>query len=425
MRSRRGKPDRTLRWCSLAFVADPSPEVGTTLPRSHGPDKRLRVLLVTHELSLTGSPRLALEAFRSLGDTVEVRTVAGSGGGLESAFRGLGPVRILNEAPKRWGDQAPPVVGKILGRLRAPVVGLLERRWRPDVVYVNSVAAITLVPRLALERLAILLYVHELDAALDRLTDRHRSLLATLPDSYIAVSDVVAADLLARGIPRDRLSVAPPLIDVARIEELAGGPRDDDPDAVPARPRLVGGAGNPHWTKGIELWLLMARALVDRLGQDAVQFEWIGMRENAAAIEFRAMIRKLGLQSSVRLTPETVNPYPLFRRFDVFAMTSWEESASLVVLESMALRVPVVCFAGSGGPPEQLGDTGVVIEKFSPSDMADSVAAVLADPERRVRIGARERERVAAVNAPGRVAGLLSDELAGVALRGVSGRTRH
>jgi glycosyltransferase involved in cell wall biosynthesis len=388
------------------------------MPPSPGAPPRLRVLVVTHELSLTGSPRLALEVFRALGDTVELRTVSEFGGGLEGAFRELGPVRILNELPGRWRHQGPSVVARGFGRLRAPAVGILERRWRPDVVLVNSVAGITLVPRLGLRGLPTLLYVHELDAALDRLSDRHRELLATLPDCYLAVSEAVAYDLIrSRSIPRDQVSVVPPLIDLSRIDRMAIEPvmRDDRADRV--APFLVGGAGNPHWTKGIELWLLMARELVDRLGQDAVQFAWIGVRDNPAAVDFRAMVRKLELQSNVRLIAETVNPYPALRRFDVFAMTSWEESASLVVLESMALEVPVVCFAGSGGPREQMGDTGVVIESFSPRDMAESVAALLADPGRRSDIGAVERARVAEVNAPGRISRLLFGQLVALARR--------
>lgn len=395
-----------------------------TMRRSRGPESRLRVLHVTHELSLTGAPRLALEVFRALSDTIQLQTLSGSGGGLESAFGGLGPVRILNQLPWRldhWRHPAQPLLAKGFGRLRAPAIGMLAQRWQPDVVYVNSVAAITLVPRLGLRGRPTLLHVHELGAALDRLSGAHRGLLATLPHRYVAVSNAVADELvLRRGIPRDRVSVVPPLIDLSRIDEMAGGAGTSDTDADSAMPFLVGGAGNPHWTKGIEHWLLMARALVDRMGQDAVQFEWVGVRENNAAVEFHEMIRKLDLQSNVRLIPETANPYAYFRRFDVFAMTSWEESASLAVLENMALEVPVVCFGRSGGPPEQVGDTGVVIERFSPWDMADSIALLLADPDRRAGIGARERARVAVVNAPGRIAGLLSGDFVAIAPRGIS-----
>lgn len=374
----------------------------------------LRVLHVTHELSLTGGPRLALNGLRMMRDTVAVFTVSATGGPLEAEFALLGPVHVLNRVPHRMlrrAPQADSVLAKGFGRVRAPAVGVIARRWDPDVIYVNSVAAITLVPRLHIPDLRTIIYVHELGAALDRLSASHRELLASVPDRYMAVSNAVAAELGdQRGIPRDRIAVVPPMVDTHRIHEMADERLDragEGGDPV----FLVGGAGNPHWTKGIEQWLLVARELTDRLGSNRVRFEWVGVRDNHAGIEFRAMIRKLHLEANVRLVPVTPNPYPRFRAFDVFAMTSWEESASLVVLENMALEVPVVCFRGSGGPPELLGETGVVIDRFSPSEMADSIAHLLASPDERTRIGALQRARVADLNDPHRVSSMLHREL--------------
>jgi glycosyltransferase involved in cell wall biosynthesis len=375
----------------------------------------LKVLLVTHELSLTGSPRLALEVFRAIGSGVDLYTISGSGGNLESRFQELGPVRILKRIPGRWGHShrpAPSLLAKVVGHLQAPVIGVRASAWRPDVVCVNSVAAITLVSRLRLRGIPVLLYVHELGAAMGRLTAEHRNLLVTLPDRYVAVSSVAADELAAsHGVDRDRVSVIPPIVDVTQVEEMADAKFESTEDASSSG-FLIGGAGNPHWTKGIESWLQMARALIDRLGPQDVCFEWVGVRRNTAAAEFRAMIRKLALDDNVRLVDENANPYQFYRRFDVFAMTSWEESASLAVLENMALGVPVVCFRGSGGPPEQIGDAGVVLDRFSPSSMADSVAELLANADLRAGLAARARARVATVNAPGRVAELMFNELA-------------
>jgi glycosyltransferase involved in cell wall biosynthesis len=382
------------------------------------PRSRFRVLLVTHELSLTGAPRLALDVFKTVRSAVELRTISEAGGGLEGAYRELGEVRILNRLPgdlDRWRHPLRPRLAKVLGWLQAPGVGMLSRTWKPDVVYVNSVQAITLVPRLQLGHLPILLHVHELGVALDRMSDAHRSLLATLPDRYIAVSNAAADELtLRRGVPKERVTVIPPLIDVDRIEAMArsapAGENAERPGTF-----IVGGAGNPHWTKGIELWLLMARTLVDRLGRDTVSFEWVGVRDNAAAVEFRAMVAKLDLGANVRLAAETANPYAAYRRFGVLALTSWEESASLVALENMALQVPVVCFKGAGGPVEAVGDAGVAIDRFSPEEMADSIAALIIDPKRRTEIGRRELARIIALNEPASVAGLISAEIMALA----------
>lgn len=373
---------------------------------------RRRILHVTHELSLTGVPRVGLGVLKALADSYEVRTVSSNGGQLEEEFRALGPVYILNQLPgaaDRWDHPAREALSKSVGWARGTMHAPIARLWDPDIVLVNSTAALTLVPRMRLQRRRTVLYAHELGLALDRLTPAHRRLISTVPDRILAVSNAVAEELVhRRNIDGNRIAVVPPIISVAELDERAG--------VETIRPRrarfLVGGAGNPHWTKGVETWLFTARELVDRLGPEYVEFEWIGLRENTSSAQFRAMVRKLDLTESVTLTPATLNPYPAFRNFDVFAMTSWEESASLVVLENMALGTPVTCFRASRGPAEQLGGTGVVVERFSPTAMADAIGALLRDADRRRDIGVRERHRVARINAGENVTGKLLREFA-------------
>jgi glycosyltransferase involved in cell wall biosynthesis len=154
------------------------------------------------------------------------------------------------------------------------------------------------------------------------------------------------------------------------------------------RPTLiVGGAGNPSWTKGIDLWLLAAREAVDRLGADRLRFVWVGYRDNEAGRQFRVMISKLELDGLVELVPETDRAHEHFARFDIFAMASWEESASLVVLEAMAMGVPVICFAPTGGPAEEVGEAGVVIPEMSPRRMADAIVDLAQSPQKRCAMG--------------------------------------
>jgi glycosyltransferase involved in cell wall biosynthesis len=105
------------------------------------------------------------------------------------------------------------------------------------------------------------------------------------------------------------------------------------------------------------------------------------------------MIHKLHLEDVVQLAPHTPDPKALYGAMDIFLMSSWEESASIVVLEAMALGKPVVCFKGSGGPPEEVADTGVVVEDFSPTAMADAIETLAAAPDRRASLGAAARER--------------------------------
>jgi glycosyltransferase involved in cell wall biosynthesis len=373
------------------------------------PVKASRVVVVLHQLTLTGAPRLSLdfaEAMAAAG--ASIRVVSWEGGPLTARARALGPTAILRPEgsggflPRRFaGDGARQLVAGLGSRARAMSQAAALRRWRPDLVYVSSVEALPQVRMLRLGRVRVVLHVHELGTALEWFDRGHPGMLKAVPDRFAAGSGAVARDLVRLiGVPAERVSVVPPHVPepvpaglragaaTGAAAGAAAGPRAD------GRPFVVGGAGKPSWTKGPDLWLLAARDLVDRLGPEAVRFVWVGHRDNRDGLEFRAMIAKLGLGESVELVPETDRPLEHFARFDVLAATSWEESASLVVLEAMSLGVPVVCFAQSGGPPELVGDAGIVVPSMSPAGLADSIVELRASMKMREQLAAAGMRRV-------------------------------
>ncbi len=348
-----------------------------------------RVLLLLHEMTLTGAPRLALSLFRSLRGDVSLRIVSIHPGPLNGAFRELGHVSTLSSV-RRQGYQQAGIAGKAAARMRDQleivIAGRRCRSWRPTLNYVNTVEALPLVAELGMQGVPTLLHVHESSVALERFVAAHPGILAGLPNRYIAVSHVVADELTRRhGIPLTKIAVIPPFVDVPPAE-LSRAPSSS--------PWVIGGVGNPHWTKGVDLWLLAAREVVSRLGEERVRLIWVGLRDNDEARHFRAMVRKLGLEDVVELHPETPDPFSAIARFDVLAMSSWEESASMTVLEAMACSVPVVCFGGSGGPAEEVGDAGVVVPDFSPAAMGEAIAGLLLDPGRRQKMAEVARARV-------------------------------
>jgi len=354
--------------------------------------RKIKVLLLLHDLSPTGAPKLVVSAFERFRDAVELRTITYHGGPLRDRVRQLGPVQTLVSYQWPGGRPSPRDLLLFLGH-RSLSVGKAQvwsreiARWKPDMVYVNSVAGLLAAKRLRLPPAPVLLHVHELDSFLYPFSRDAPELLLGLPDRYVAVSQAVAEALTGRyGVDGGKVVVVP-----AFVEEIP---------LPPARPAasdgrlVVGGAGVLSWVKGPQLWLLMAAALKKRLGADRVRFVWVGMVENEEGWQFREMARKLGLTADVEMAPFTDRPLDYYAAFDVFAMTSWQDSFPMVVLESMLLQKPVVCFAGSGGAHEEVGDAGVVIAEFSPTAMAEAVVALAADPARRAALGAAARQRV-------------------------------
>ena len=354
--------------------------------------RKLKVLLLLHELSPTGAPKVALSAFQRFGDAVELRTLAYLGGPLEAGFRALGPVQTL--VSYGWPGMNAPLPSLVRfaghrglsltkGRLWAGPL----RRWKPDVIYINSVAGLLAARRLRLPDAPALLHVHELDHVLAPFMQHSPDLLQDLPARYVAVSEAVKEALTARfGIDPRKVVVIPAFVD----------PPGSLPAPTPRRGNrwVVGGAGVINWCKGAQLWLLMAAEVKRLLGADRVRFVWVGVPDNEEGWQFREMARKLHLTSDIEFLPFTRTPQEQYRNFDVFALTSWEETASLALLENMLLERAVVCFAGTGGPPEFAGSAGVVIPEFSPVLMAEAIASLCRDPARRADLGQAARRRV-------------------------------
>ena len=85
-----------------------------------------RVLIVAHELTLTGSPMNLLHLLRWLvekrANEVDLEVLALAGGALESRFRNLAPVTVLDPGP------ATSALGALQGGLQH--LGS-SRAWRP------------------------------------------------------------------------------------------------------------------------------------------------------------------------------------------------------------------------------------------------------------------------------------------------------
>ena len=347
--------------------------------------KPLKVLMLLHDLSRTGAPKVALDLVEALGDRVEVRFAAEEPGPLADRCRTLGPLLTpLTQLPRGR------LAWRLESRRRKNEWAELVRNWRPDLIYANSVMSLPLADRLeravGVPTAPLLLHVHELDSVVAQIRSGLGHWLLERPACYIAPAKVVGQRLVEfAGVDSTKLRHIPEFVREADFQNLTPAPRTDTRV-------IVGGAGTPSWRKNSTLWLQIAAHFH---GRRDLLFRWVGMPEGPAGESFRVKRRLLGLENCVQVDPVTDQPVKAFATFDIFLMTSWEDPFPLVVLENMMLEKPVICTPG-GGAPEEVGDAGIVVPDFQPQAVADAVQALVADPERRRRLGMLARERVLA-----------------------------
>lgn len=209
---------------------------------------------------------------------------------------------------------------------------------------------------------------------------------STLPLADAIVTDcrAIAADLVERGVPADRVGVDPPSVDVAEVLRQA----EEHFALPPARvsgPR-VGYGGRIEDSRGLELLVAASAILVARGSVEEVLIAGEGPLLKRLQTDIRSSrVRYLGWVDSV--------PAAL-RQFDVCVFPSTAPGVPTSLLEAAVLGRPIV--AARIGGIEELFEDGREIRLVDPGDpkaLAAGVAEMLGDPETAAEMGGRARHR--------------------------------
>lgn len=347
-----------------------------------------RVLLVSHEASRTGAPRIAALVGRGLVEQGHrVHIVSQRPGPLVADFAEIAPTRV----PPMWR-----VLRRLWsrpGRVRARVAYLLEigtalavvAAHRPDVVYVNSTSSAGYVRAATLLRRPAVLHVHESAEVL-------RGFLARVgidgpPGGrvrLVACSPSVIDALVATGAARDDVDLLLSIPDALRVVGSSPAP---DPSAPNATTVVVGCVGAVEHRKGVDLWLRVAELLLATAAPGSLRFVWVGEGEPPAGAAARP---------DVEFTGHCANPSAAMAAFDIMTLPSRDDPFPLVVMEAMLLGKPVVAF-DVGGVAHQVGDAGVLVPPEDVAAFAREVAGLVTDVRRRRELGRRGSERASTV----------------------------
>jgi glycosyltransferase involved in cell wall biosynthesis len=348
------------------------------------------VLLVTHEASRTGAPRVAVEIARVLrADGDVVVTALRAPGPLSDEFARVSsavvkePLTTTRMLLRRFRRTRPLAV-----TVEEHAAAHLLRRLRPDVVFMNTVkSACYLRPALSLGVPAVL-HVHEVEPLASRTLARYGLGEMLARATLAACSEDARANLAhLAGTASASVRFVPSVVDAERVVALSRASSTSS-----RRGFVVGACGVADQRKGVDLWLEMARLVCSRRPDLDVMFRWIGA---TGGRDVRAEARRLGLDAVVDFVGELPNPYPALASMDVFTLPSRADPFPLVVLEAMALSRAVVAFR-LPGVATQLSDCGVLVDPDDVRGMAEAVVLLLDDAERRRALGARAQRRVRA-----------------------------
>lgn len=226
-------------------------------------------------------------------------------------------------------------------------------------------------------------------------------------DHVITIAEGMRQEIVSRGVPAEKVSVVPNVVDVDRFT-----PRDPDPElqrkyGLDGRP-VLGYISNLGAREGIE-HLIRAVAILRHRGVDVAGLV-VGEGPQAAALE--RLVEELELSSHVVLTGHVDNHRieDHYAMIDLFVIPRIDDLAARLVvplkpLEAMAMERPIL--AADLPALRELVMPGERGEVFAPGD-AEALAAatkeLIEDDDRRARLARAGRswvlaERTIAANA--------------------------
>lgn len=169
------------------------------------------------------------------------------------------------------------------------------------------------------------------------------------------------------------------------------------PEQAPSRAELptgrlvIGAVGRLADEKGFDLLI----AAIAKLLNEGCDLElWIA-GEGAERERLAAQAARTGFGSRIRLLGFHKDPRDLFAAFDVFCLSSLREGLPNVVLEAMAMEVPVVATrcGGIDGFGRDRQDM-LVVPPGEPEALADAIRSLVSNPAQRARLALAARRRV-------------------------------
>ncbi len=350
---------------------------------------RKNVLLVAHAASPStfGAERCLLDVLRGLGDldanVVVVLPEAENQAYLDELRHGAGWVVVL---PYTWWRQGRGPSEAAVANFRR-----LLHRFEVDLLYANT--AVLWEPLLAARREGVITVVHvhelpehdpDLCMALGAGAEEVRAHVLSCADRLVANSQVVANWLESPDIT----VIVPNTLDFARFD-------------LPSRPESpvfrVAMLSSNIPKKGLQDFVELARHLYQRGGK-GIECLLVGP-DNGYVTALKQAQAEGAVPPNLRFFGLAPDPAAALAEADVVVnLSHFQESFGRVVLEAMAARRPVVCYAW-GALPELVVDgvTGFLVPYGNVGAAAERVKALSADPAMRREMGDAGRTRAIAL----------------------------
>lgn len=213
-------------------------------------------------------------------------------------------------------------------------------------------------------------------------------------DRLIAVSHATKAEMVAEGLPSEKIEMIHNGIDteVWSPHQRSNAFREEL-DMVGVFP-VIGYVGRINSEKDLETWLRAASAVAQKYPQ--ARFVIVGDgRDGATGASLERLASELGMRNQVLFPGYRSDLQSVYSAFDVFMLSSRREGLPNSLLEAMAMGLPVVTTDVAGAKELVVdGQTGFVLPQGDAMGMGQALLKLVEDRLLLKRMGEEGRRRV-------------------------------
>lgn len=190
-------------------------------------------------------------------------------------------------------------------------------------------------------------------------------------DAVAAVSDAVAEQLLAYGVPAEKIRTIANGIDVSAFEQSS-------PHSAISwnANKVIGMVARLDMQKGFEYLLQAVRNL-----RETNEFTVVIVGDGPDRKVIEDLVKQYGLESSVILAGQQSDMPSIYAAIDIFVLPSLNEGLPMTILEAMAASKPVIA-TRVGAIPNVIhdGENGLLVNPQDSKGLQDALARLLRDP---------------------------------------------
>ena len=200
-------------------------------------------------------------------------------------------------------------------------------------------------------------------------------------NTYIAVSQYVARQLIQNGIPEDRIEVIYNSVDTEVFsfsESIARALRKQF--VISENTIVVGFVGRLNKVKGVDLLIRSISDLIKTFPKVVLLI--VGDGPERQSLE--SLAKDLQIDDRVRFLGNQSNIHEIMNVFDIGVIPSRQEPMGIIAIELMSMKVPIVS-SGVDGLGEMILDTqtGLIASPNSPDQICGCMCRLLNHPELR------------------------------------------